>query len=146
MIERAKQLIMPILIGGVFIGGLVLMFTGNNTSSRGDIQVGSAIVPELTALGQQGKTLFDANCASCHGQNAFGTAVGPPLVHTIYNPGHHADEAFFRAAGGGVRAHHWNFGNMPPIATVTPEDVAQIVRYVREMQAANGIAAQPHTM
>jgi hypothetical protein len=32
---------------------------------------------------------FDRRCAECHGRDAAGTAVGPPLVHSIYRPAHH---------------------------------------------------------
>ncbi len=39
----------------------------------------------------------------------------PRLVHKIYEPNHHADFAFQRAAAQGVKAHHWKFGNMPKI-------------------------------
>jgi hypothetical protein len=57
----------------------------------------------------------------------------------IYEPNHHADPAFQRAAANGVRAHHWEFGNMPKIDGVTPEDVDQITRYVRWLQKQAGI-------
>lgn len=103
-------------------------------------------VPPLSAAATRGKVAFDANCASCHGVNASGTDKGPPLVHDFYNPGHHADGAFFLAAKIGVRQHHWRFGNMPPQPQVTEEQVAAIVRYVRELQVANGITARPHRM
>jgi mono/diheme cytochrome c family protein len=62
---------------------------------------------------QQGEAKFNTNCARCHGQQATGTAQGPPLVHKIYEPNHHGDFAFQRAAANGVRAHHWQFGDMP---------------------------------
>ena len=104
------------------------------------------ILPPLSAQATQGKVAFDANCAACHGANAAGTNKGPPLVHDIYNPGHHADEAFYRAAAYGVRQHHWPFGNMPPQSQMTREQMDDIIRYVRELQAANGITAQPHRM
>jgi hypothetical protein len=39
----------------------------------------------------------------------------------------------------GVKAHHWEFGNMPKIEGVTPEDVDQIVKYVRWLQTQAGI-------
>jgi len=103
-------------------------------------------VPDLSPLAQRGKAAFDANCAACHGANAAGTNQGPPLVHNIYNPGHHADGAFFLAAKRGVRAHHWPYGDMPPQPQATEDQVAAIVRYVRELQQANGIAYQPHRM
>ena len=41
--------------------------------------------------------------------------AGPPLVHKIYQPGHRSDMAFVLAAQNGVRAHHWPFGNRPPV-------------------------------
>ena len=65
------------------------------------------------------KAKFTANCAACHGSRGVGTKQGPPLVHKIYEPNHHADVAFQRAAENGVRAHHWEFGNMPKIEGVT---------------------------
>ncbi len=58
------------------------------------------IVPKLTSKAAMGQIAFDENCASCHGQNAAGTEKGPPLVHKIYEPAHHADFAFVRAVPG----------------------------------------------
>ena len=97
-------------------------------------------VPTLTSLQEQGKSLFDENCASCHGQNAAGqSGVAPPLVHIIYEPSHHGDMSFQLAARQGVRQHHWQFGNMPAVPDVTPDDVTKITAYVRGLQRANGI-------
>ncbi|MBO6898793.1 MAG: cytochrome c [Shimia sp.] len=91
-------------------------------------------------LAQLGKRAFEATCAACHGENAAGQdGVAPPLVHKIYEPGHHSDMAFFMAVDNGVRAHHWSFGNMPPVAGLTKGDVKAIVAYVRELQRENGI-------
>jgi len=98
-------------------------------------------VPEtLSAPAYFGQIAFERACASCHGTNgAGGTGKGPPLIHPIYEPGHHGDTAFLRAAMAGVQAHHWNFGDMPPVEGITDETVALIVAYVRELQRANGI-------
>lgn len=94
----------------------------------------------LSAGAQQGKTAFDVKCAICHGENAAGrNGAGPPLVHKIYEPNHHGDMAFLRAAQNGVKAHHWRFGNMPPVEGVTRGDVLGIVTYIRELQQENGI-------
>jgi cytochrome c len=99
-----------------------------------------AIPAELSANAQIGKRVFEAKCAACHGTNAAGqNGVAPPLVHKIYEPNHHSDMAFVLAAKNGVRSHHWNFGNMPPVEGLTDGDVKMIARYVRELQAANGI-------
>ncbi|MFM7841547.1 MAG: cytochrome c, partial [Nitrospira sp.] len=67
------------------------------------------------------------------------TQQGPPFVHKIYEPNHHGDAAFQRAAALGVRAHHWQFGNMPKISSVTPADVDEIIKYVRWLQRQAGI-------
>lgn len=88
---------------------------------------------------QPGESKFTAHCAACHGARAAGTAQGPPLVHKIYEPNHHADIAFQRAALNGVRAHHWDFGNMPKIDGVSPDDVDQIIKYIRWLQRQAGI-------
>ncbi len=88
---------------------------------------------------QVGEATFKTHCLRCHGERAGGTEQGPPLVHKIYEPSHHGDGAFYRAAANGVRAHHWNFGPMPKIPDVTTEEVAQIIRYVRWLQRQAGI-------
>jgi mono/diheme cytochrome c family protein len=88
---------------------------------------------------QKGEARFNANCARCHGQRAGGTAQGPPLVHKIYEPNHHSDHAFQHAAASGVRAHHWQFGDMPKIESMTYEDVEQITQYIRWLQRQAGI-------
>lgn len=95
---------------------------------------------ELGPLAQMGKRAFDAKCATCHGENAAGrNGKAPPLVHPYYKPSHHGDAAFLLAARNGVRAHHWPFGNMPPVEGVTQADVKAIVAYVRGLQQENGI-------
>ena len=108
--------------------------------SAGD-PIASVIIPDsLSETAEVGKAIFEANCAACHGANAAGqNGVAPPLVHRIYEPSHHSDMSFVLAAQNGVRAHHWNFGNMTAIEGLTEGDVKMIARYVRELQQANGI-------
>lgn len=97
-------------------------------------------VPALSVAEQAGEAKFNQFCASCHGKNAAGQdGVAPPFVHPIYKPGHHGDQAFILAATTGARAHHWPFGDMPPVKGVTSNDVQEIVVYVRALQRANGI-------
>lgn len=87
----------------------------------------------------KGARLFATNCAACHGTAAMGTDQGPPLIHPIYKPSHHDDLAFFRAARNGSPQHHWQFGDMPPVPSVTMEDVASIIAWVRQEQRKAGI-------
>ena len=107
-------------------------------SSSADIPV-VVTVPTLSEKAQAGEIVFNANCALCHGANAAGTGLGPPLVHKIYEPNHHQDFSFRNAVQNGVQSHHWQFGNMPAIPTVSEDDVERIICYVRELQRANGI-------
>ncbi len=86
-----------------------------------------------------GKSIYTSKCAACHGRGGTGSNQGPPLVHKIYKPGHHADYSFYRAVTSGVRSHHWSFGNMPVIAGVSPESVAHIIAYIRQQQRLAGI-------
>ena len=88
---------------------------------------------------ERGKAEFGTYCARCHGSGGKGTNQGPPLVHKIYEPNHHGDAAFQRAVAQGVRAHHWNFGDMQPVPGVSRSDVDKIVAFVRELQRENGI-------
>jgi mono/diheme cytochrome c family protein len=102
--------------------------------------VAVAVPQDLSALAQMGARAFTAKCAACHGTDAAGhEGNGPPLVHRIYEPGHHADMAFVMAAKSGVRAHHWPYGNMPPVDGVTDADVKAITAYIRALQKENGI-------
>jgi cytochrome c len=55
----------------------------------------------------RGMQIFREKCSVCHGKWAEGTAdKGPPLVHPYYEPSHHDDDSFYRAALSGVNAHH----------------------------------------
>lgn len=94
-------------------------------------------VPVELAGGEAG---FTRSCSSCHGNRAMGTDRGPPLVHIIYEPGHHSDEAFRRAISLGSVAHHWSFGPMPAQPGVSAEDGELIIRYIRWLQGKAGIS------
>ena len=87
----------------------------------------------------RGEALFNAHCAACHGQRAMGTDHGPPFINPIYEPHHHGNDAFLLAARRGVRAHHWQFGDMPPVPDVTEGDVGEIVSYIRWLQQQAGV-------
>ena len=123
------------------IGPAWYVYFGDRDETAGSGQPIAAVrVPTLSARAQLGRKTYDANCASCHGQNAAGqVGVAPPLVHIFYEPGHHGDESFQNAVANGVRQHHWRFGDMPPVEGLTRRDVAAVVAYVRELQRANGI-------
>lgn len=140
-----------IMLGGIGVYWIMAQQAPQRTShsmtppDKGDLAERAPIVAvslpaELSPDAQTGKRVFDAKCAVCHGTDAAGqNGVAPPLVHKIYEPNHHSDMAFIAAARNGVRAHHWNFGDMPPVKGLTDANVKSIARYVRELQRENGI-------
>ena len=87
----------------------------------------------------RGRELFQNHCIQCHGAEARGTDQGPPLIHRIYEPSHHADLAFYRAIALGVHQHHWEFGDMAPVPALDGEDAAHIIAWIRAEQRAAGI-------
>ena len=108
-------------------------------SSESEAIEQAIVVPALSDQAVAGQQVFNTTCVLCHGVNAAGTNQGPPLVHKIYEPGHHGDFAFRNAVSNGVPAHHWQFGNMPPVPGVGEGEVEEIICYIRELQRANDI-------
>jgi mono/diheme cytochrome c family protein len=104
-------------------------------SANGD----EVMIPALSGAGARGQVAYGRVCASCHGDKIDGTEKGPPLMHPFYNPGHHGDAAFVAAARRGAKAHHWQFGDMEPIDGVSDTELTEVIRFVREVQKANGL-------
>lgn len=138
--------LVPILFGCVLVSvAAYFLINPQSGSSSGGMTEGEAIVSidvpqSLSAKADMGKSRYDERCLACHGPNAVGqNGVAPPLVHKIYEPSHHGDESFQLAVLRGVRAHHWSFGDMPPVEGLSRSDVELIITYIRELQVANGI-------
>ena len=139
-----KKIMTGAAVAIVAAGAIYLGLLRPDTTVAADNSAGKPMVdvtiPELTGAEKVGEQIFNAKCAVCHGAAAAGNeGAGPPLVHKIYEPGHHGDMSFMLAPRRGVRAHHWPFGDMPPIEGLTDGDLIQIIAYVRKLQRANGI-------
>ena len=134
MISFRQTLSMSLSVLGLTLG--LYAAAGCDSSQPKSAAGGGAVPSEF----QAGEAKFNAHCSVCHGPQATGTQQGPPLVHKIYEPNHHGDAAFLRAAEFGVKAHHWEFGNMPKIDAASPADVEQIIRYIRWLQRQAGIS------
>ncbi len=113
----------------------------NHNKGHVDVRVG-----KLSPKAQSGQAAFNKNCSQCHGNNGEGTTSGPPLIHDIYNPGHHGVKSFYGAVQKGVRAHHWPYGDMPPQPQVGFSEIPAIVTFIREVQVQNGIITKKHRM
>lgn len=90
-----------------------------------------------------GSQLYAQNCASCHGADLGGTSKGPSHLSQVYEPNHHPDAAFRSAIAGGAQAHHWNFGDMPPVEGLTEEEVDAIISFIRDQQGTLGFEPYP---
>jgi cytochrome c2 len=126
------------ILSGIF---LVSPLYADHKKSHVNVEVG-----DLSSLASKGQLVFNTNCASCHGVDAAGGIGGPPLIHDIYNPGHHANESFIHAVRNGVQQHHWNFGDMPPQKHIAFGDMVFLMKFIREVQQQNGIKTVTHKM
>ena len=118
---------------------LLVLFGCGEADAPGNEKEEPASRLAMSGATGEGEALFNTNCSRCHGLGAVGTDQGPPLIHRTYAPGHHPDLSFHNAVRNGVWQHHWSFGEMPPVGTVTPDEVDKVICYVREAQRANGI-------
>ncbi|SFL74642.1 c-type cytochrome [Shimia aestuarii] len=136
------------IAGVVGVAGAISLAVMSDRETEAPAAAGSSdalarvtLPASLSDMGKIGEQIFTAKCSDCHGVNAVGVdGAGPPLIHKIYEPSHHGDEAFQRAVQLGVRSHHWSFGDMAPVEGLTRGDVAAIISYIREVQRANGIS------
>ncbi len=133
----------PLILFGIILFFAALYATRPNSGMKHDSALESPIdltpparVPDQYRAGKQ---IFQENCSQCHGDWGQGSDQGPPLVHDIYKPSHHADIAFQRAVQLGVRAHHWPFGDMAPVPGVDMTAVNRIIPFIRWWQRQNGI-------
>ena len=118
---------------------LMMMGCGEDSASQNETTRSNGAEQDSASTVLTGEELFGANCSACHGVDAFGTNQGPPLVDKTYHPGHHPDFSIRNAITKGVKQHHWFFGDMPPVAGVSPDDVEKIICHIRETQRANGL-------
>ena len=127
---------------GALVVLLVIAVVGYGSNSS-DTDAGTGIPvqdPELVAAGEP---IYEASCATCHGTDLRGTDNGPSHLSVVYEPKQHGDAAFALAAQNGVRAHHWPFGDMPPVPGLSDEDLEAVVAYVRENQRISGFEPYP---
>lgn len=138
---RRNALIAVATLIAVIAFGFYWSNSSSTNDASQDIPMVEVTVPALSGDAKAGKQIFNENCAACHGDNAAGRdGMGPPLIHKIYEPSHHGDMAFVLAPRRGVRAHHWPFGDMPPIDGLSDADILKIITYIRIVQRANGIS------
>ncbi len=103
---------------------------------------GGEDVPEA-ATATEGAALYEQSCASCHGSDLRGSDRGPSHLSQVYAPDHHPDASFRAAITQGSPAHHWQFGDMAPVAGLDDEEIDVIIAYIREQQEVHGFEPYP---
>ena len=136
---RRARFSWPILLLAVFLCLPSACSQSGTPGKEGDSAPLAVAEVKPPAEYERGQKVFKQFCLACHGPGAAGTDQGPPLVHRVYEPNHHGDMSFVRAAQMGVRAHHWKFGNMPKIEGISDESLREIIAYVRWLQRQAGI-------
>lgn len=138
--ERDGAARRPLLLPILAAAALAAAGCGADAHPHGDaLREPSWAHAPVPAEHARGARLFDAHCSGCHGPAASGSDQGPPLVHATYLPRHHADVAFRLAVTGGVRAHHWRFGDMPSVPGLNDDEIAAITAYIRWLQRVAGL-------
>lgn len=90
-----------------------------------------------------GAALYEQHCGGCHGVDLKGTDRGPSQLSVVYAPDHHPDESYRSAIANGVKAHHWSFGDMAPVKDLSPDEVDELISYIRAQQDQHGLEPYP---
>ena len=144
MISRRTRLATPLcVLVALLLGGCGAI----SLEGRHDPEEARVLQARMDSIAEAGipdrfdeaQGTFEAACASCHGTYGGGALAGPPLVHETYRPAHHADAAFTLAILRGVRAHHWRYGDMPPVRGIDQQEAEAVTAYVRWLQEQAGI-------
>ena len=98
----------------------------------------SAPDDSINTIGSIGAEVYANSCALCHGADLRGTDKGPSQLSIVYEPNHHPDDAYRSAIANGAPQHHWTFGNMPPVAGLTDEEVESVIAFIRAEQSRQG--------
>jgi mono/diheme cytochrome c family protein len=83
----------------------------------------------------QGEVFFNTYCLSCHGLHGTGEGLGPALLDTLFLADRLSDEQMLGAVERGVPQTHFHYGAMPPVKRLSREQTAEIIGYVRWLQA-----------
>lgn len=119
----------------ISVVGAVLLLAG--CSGNGSSDTGPR------PAGETGAALYEQSCASCHGEDLRGTNRGPSQLSQVYAPDHHPDAAYRSAIADGAAAHHWNFGDMPPVNGLSSGEVELVIAYIRQQQQERGFEPYP---
>ena len=124
-----------VLLGLILVGAIYAMVTGSADLSAATTPTAS---PTDIAKGEQ---IFNQTCASCHGLQAVGTAVGPSLI------GVGSAAVYFQTSTGRMPAKAPDAENDRKPVVFTAQQIHAIAAYIASLGGGPGIpsAAQVST-
>lgn len=130
----ARRRLATIGLGLAFVCGATACSSGSSDVARDGGGTGAD---------SEGAQVYQESCASCHGSDLRGTDRGPSQLSVVYEPNHHSDASYRAAIVDGVVAHHWGFGDMPPIDGLDDAQIDAVIAYIRTQQDEHGFEAYP---
>lgn len=97
-------------------------------------------------LKTKGKTIFTANCVACHQAEGQGVpTVFPPIAKSDYLMAdkQRAIEVLLKGLQGAVQVNGKPYNNVMPAQTLTDEDIAAVLTFVRSSWGNGGDAVSP---
>ena len=96
-------------------------------------EIGKLIIPPDGFVTNTNLTekLYDSFCIECHDTQGKGTQYGAARAHLVYGPQYHTNRSFFLAVSTGIKAYHWQYGDITKVSSVATEDAAYIESYIQ---------------
>ncbi len=124
-----------LLIVGVSVAAALLIFSGgmmhDNASDDPILKRGL----DGEQIRRDGLKSYNEKCLQCHGVEGRGSSFGPALVHPRYSAENLSDQAFAQAVIYGAPQLHWDYGAMDPVKGLSQVQIAQVLAYIRNLQA-----------
>jgi mono/diheme cytochrome c family protein len=130
-------------VGALALAIYLLATSGFSATTSASPGASNPYPPTAQSL-TQGRTLYQANCQSCHGIGGKGdgpqaAALQPPPLDLTVHVGFHPDADLYRMISQGVRGTA-----MPPFAgLLTEEQRWHVINYIRTFDAARQTGQRP---
>lgn len=111
--------------------------TGSCSPDDGDRASPAADIEGDPVAGEQ---VYDDYCGACHGRDFEGSVQGPSQLDAHFDPSKTTDADYRDAIRNGTPESAYDFGDMPAIRSLDDRQIADVIAYIRSVQAERGIA------